>query len=354
MSYSLRKISGRILIVDSDPSHANEIERILAMAGCTDHPVVTNQNIAIEYCERVQPDAVLLDLRMTGIRGQSLLERFAERFPRRALMPIIVLSTDARTETKYQSFLTGATDFLPRPVDALELVMRLYNHLEIRRMHFEALKSNADLEARVAERTADLEVAITEFANRISIAAEFRDDETGDHVENVAELSARICKVMGGSAEEVELMRRAARLHDVGKIAVPDAVLLKRGSLSAEEQAIMRRHTTAGSDMLGGSKFPLLIFAEEIALRHHERWDGSGYPDGLKGDQIPLSARIAAVADAFDSLTRDRPYRDAWRKDTAIAEIHRLSGTQFDPEVVEAFDSVMNITSVRESSLRRE
>jgi putative two-component system response regulator len=188
----------------------------------------------------------------------------------------------------------------------------------------------------VRERTAELEETQIEILERLALAAEYRDDDTGEHTKRVGQMSAEIARGLGLPPAEVELIRRAAPLHDVGKIAIPDSILLKPGRLTPEEFEQMKTHTTLGSKMLSGGRFPLLQRAEEIALTHHERWEGTGYI-GLAGDSIPLAGRIVAVADVFDALTSARPYKTAWPRAEAVEEIRRQSGRQFDPRVVEAF-----------------
>jgi putative two-component system response regulator len=189
-------------------------------------------------------------------------------------------------------------------------------------------------------RTADLEEARLDVIERLGMAAEFRDDATGQHTKRVGALSAAIAQHMGMPADAVEVIRRAAPLHDVGKIAVPDRVLLKPGPLDPAERAVMESHTGIGARLLSNSKSPILEVGCEIALGHHERWDGGGYPNRLAGNQIPATARIVAVADFFDALTHDRPYRKAVAADTVLGMIEKDTGAHFDPAVVEAFFAV--------------
>jgi putative nucleotidyltransferase with HDIG domain len=205
------------------------------------------------------------------------------------------------------------------------------------RDELEALQARETLEQRVAERTEELEKTQSEVLERLAQAAELRDDDTGEHTRRVGDTAAAIANELGLDRDHVELIRRAAPLHDVGKIGVPDELLLKPGRLSDEELAKMREHTTLGAQILSSPGFPLMRAAEEIAISHHERWDGGGYPNGLAQQDIPLAGRIVAVADVFDALTNSRPYKQAWTVEDAVAEIARGSGSQFDRAVVEAF-----------------
>jgi PAS domain S-box-containing protein len=193
------------------------------------------------------------------------------------------------------------------------------------------------LEAKVAERTSELDDARTELLQRLAVAAEYRDDDTFQHTERVGNEAAQIAAPLGLDSGQIELLREAAPLHDVGKLAISDSILLKPGKLTVEEFEIMKTHAAAGARVLSGSSSPVLQMATVIAATHHERWDGNGYPAGLAGEAIPLVGRVVAVADVFDALTHDRPYKSAWPLEEAIAEIRRGAGTQFDPQVAAAF-----------------
>jgi PAS domain S-box-containing protein/putative nucleotidyltransferase with HDIG domain len=198
----------------------------------------------------------------------------------------------------------------------------------------------AMLEQEVRERTRDLEEARLEILRRLALAAEYRDDDTFEHTERVARTAAALTKMLGLSSDHVALMRQAAPLHDIGKLGISDTILLKRGKLTVDEFETMRRHAALGAEILSGSSSDVLQLAERIALTHHEWWDGSGYPQHLRREEIPQCGRIVALADVFDALTHSRPYKEAWPVDRAVDEVHRLRGRQFDPEVVEAFDQL--------------
>jgi len=197
------------------------------------------------------------------------------------------------------------------------------------------------LEKRVIERTYELEESHLEILVRLARAAEYRDDDTGEHTWRVGRISALIAQHMGLADKKVKLILHAARLHDVGKIAIPDGILLKPARLTSEEFETMKTHTTLGAEILSGGSSPLLQMAETIALTHHEKWNGTGYPGGLMGDLIPIEGRIVSVADVFDALTHDRPYKTAWPVEKAMDEIESQTGKQFDPDVVEVFKKIL-------------
>ncbi|HTQ08448.1 MAG TPA: HD domain-containing phosphohydrolase, partial [Fimbriimonadaceae bacterium] len=231
-------------------------------------------------------------------------------------------------------------DFITKPFDATELLLRVRNFLRMREMHVRLAQQNLGLAAIVERRTRTVVRARTEALECLARAGEFRDDATGEHARRVADMSAEIALEIGLSKATAEIIRTAAPLHDVGKIGVSDSVLLKPGKLAPEQYEAMKLHVAMGATIIGNVKSPQLRKAREIALCHHENWDGSGYPQGTSGTNIPLSARIVAVADTFDALIHERPYKPAWPRESAMAEVERLSGTRFDPAVVKAFLNV--------------
>ena len=333
----------RILIVDDEAINIQVLERIFepdfAQLATTSDP-----RNALDLFRSFTPDVVLLDLRMPHLDGLEVLAMLTSEIPPDVYLPIVVLTSDASSEAKRRALSGGAKDFITKPLSAGEVRLRVQNLLETRFLHLELKGYNQMLESRVIERTRELvkrteelEDARLEILDRLARAAEFRDDDTGQHTQRVGHLSARLAQVLGRPATEVELIRRAAPLHDVGKIGVPDRVLLKAGRLDREEILLMQRHTIIGGAILSGSAVPLLALGCEIATAHHERWDGAGYPSGAVAAEIPISGRIVAVADVFDALTHGRPYKKAWSVLEAQAEIKRERGKQFDPDVVDAF-----------------
>jgi putative two-component system response regulator len=337
MSTVFRK--ARILIVDDEENNIEILRRILTRAGFTRVESTTDSRDAKRLYVRHRPDLILLDLHMPHLDGLEVMAQLAE-VAEASYLPILILSADVTPDARRQALSRGAKDFVNKPFQQEEILLRIKTLLETRLLYLQIQTQNQILEARVRERTRALEEAQVEIIERLAVAAEFRDDNTGQHTQRVGQMSALLSRQLGLPDSQVSLIRRAAPLHDVGKLGVPDTILLKLGKLSEEEFAVVKTHTVIGARILSGGKFPLLRLAEEIAFSHHERWDGSGYA-GIPGTRIPLAGRIVSVADVFDALTQQRPYKPAWPVSDAIAEIDRQRGRQFDPDVVDAFIRVI-------------
>jgi putative two-component system response regulator len=331
----------RILIVDDRRSNHLLLAEILGRSGFRKVLGATDPTRTLALCESFRPDIVLLDLYMPGMDGFAVLRDLRARRTDADFLPVLVLTADAAVEVRQRALASGAQDFLAKPLDPVEVVLRIRNLLETRGLHRALREEKAQLEERVLERTRELEEAQAEILERLAQAAELHDDDTGLHTRRVGDSAASLAASLGCVAELVERIRRTAPLHDIGKIAVPDAVLRKPGPLDAAERAQMQTHTLAGARILAGGRAESIRMAEQIALAHHERWDGSGYPRGLRAEEIPLAARIVAVADVFDALAHDRPYRGAWPEERALAEIRAGAGTHFDPRVVVALESCL-------------
>src|SRR6266498_4302888 len=332
--------TARILIIDDQPSNVLLLEGILEEAEFVSTRSVVDSREALPTFIDYLPDLVLLDLQMPYLDGFGVMKQLQACMSADDFLPILVLTADITSEAKRRALSEGAMDFLTNPFDAIEIILRIKNLLQTRLLHVQLQGQNRLLDQKVRERTAALEETQVEILERLALAAEYRDDETGEHIKRVGRIAAGIAQVLDWSEEQVELIRRAAPLHDVGKIAISDTILLKPGKLTPEEFERMKMHTTLGAKMLSGGRFPLLQLAEQVALTHHESWDGTGYI-GLQGEAIPVAGRIVTVADVFDALTSVRPYKNAWSTSDAIEEIKRQSGKQFDPGVVEAFLKVI-------------
>jgi putative two-component system response regulator len=325
-----------ILIVDDQRPNVRLLERILEQAGYVAVQGTTEPCQVAELFDKFQPDLVLLDLHMPHMDGFGVMEALSTRIPAGSYFPILVVTADITPEAKRRALSAGARDFLSKPFDTTEVLLRIKNLLETRFLHLQLQNQNQALEAKVRERTRELEQTQLEILERLAQAAEYRDDDTGQHTQRVGHLAARLARDLGLPNEQVELIRLAAPLHDLGKIGIPDHILLKPGRFNPSEYEHMKTHSAIGARILSGGRYPLLRMAEEIAYAHHERWDGSGYPLGLAGEDIPLTGRIVAVADTFDALTHERPYKHAWPIAEAVAEIARQSDEKFDPRVVAA------------------
>ncbi len=327
----------RILIVDDEPANVLLLERILDEAGYPNHTATTDPRQVLAIHARFDPDLILLDLLMPHLDGLAVMTQLRQVIPAGTYLPILVLTADMTTEARQQALSGGASDFLLKPFDPTEVLLRIGNLLQTRRLHTQLQRHNQLLEQRVRDRTTQLEQARNEILQRLALAAEFRDDDTHQHTLRVGQASAQLAAALGLPDQQVRRLRQAAPLHDIGKLGISDLVLLKPAKLTPEEFEHVKTHTLIGARILADSTVPVLQLGREIALTHHERWDGSGYPHGLKGERIPLSGRIVTVADVFDALTHDRPYKHAWPPDRAVAEITAQQGRQFDPAIVDAF-----------------
>ncbi|MDD5227778.1 MAG: response regulator [Methylococcales bacterium] len=325
-----------VLIVDDNATNLTLFRHLLKKIDDVESICFDDAEKALEWCQRNEPDLVLLDYMMPVIDGLTFIKHF------RAIegykeIPLIMVTADTENDVRHRALDLGAHDFLTKPVDKTEFLARTRNLLALR-------KSQSELTNRAEWLTIEVEYAIKELRARekemvlrLSKAAEHRDPETGQHLLRMANYSKLIAQELKLSKVEQELILEAAPMHDIGKVATPDAILLKQGKLSAEEFAIMKQHAETGYSILCDSDSLLIRTAATMAWTHHEKCDGSGYPRGLKGDAIPLYGRIIAVADVFDALTSVRPYKKAWSLGDAKQFLAEQSGTHFDPQCVEAF-----------------
>jgi len=330
-------MTANILIVDDQEYNVSLLERILGRAGFK-NVYSTMDSLQVErLLTEVDPDIILLDLHMPGMDGIAILKMIREQSGHDHYLPVLMLTADLTTEAKQQGLQAGVNDFLTKPYDRTEVILRITNLLRTRFLHNQLQQHNNLLEEKVRERTKELEQAQIEILQLLGRAAEYRDDMTGQHTQRVGALSGLIAERLSLSEQEVSMIRMAAPLHDIGKIGIPDDILLKPGRFEPHEFERMKLHTSIGSSILDGSSFKLLKLARIIAQSHHEKWDGSGYPQGLKGEEIPLEARIVALADFYDALTHERPYKKAWTKEETLAEIKAQHGKHFDPQLVDVF-----------------
>ncbi|MCR8656149.1 HD domain-containing phosphohydrolase [Paenibacillus endoradicis] len=339
--------NAKFLIVDDQDYNVSLLERILRRAGYLNVSSTTEPQQLEALYNEFQPDIILLDLHMPEMDGFTALNQLKRLKKEGDYLPVLILTADVTQESRQKALHEGANDFLTKPFDRTEVMLRIQNLLRTRYYHLQLHDYNQHLEARVLERTKELKQAKYEILQVLGRTSEYRDDETGQHTQRVARLAKEIGAALALSAEEVNLIEQATPLHDIGKIGIPDGVLLKPGRFTPEEFEQMKMHTRIGANILDGSSFPVLQWAKTIALTHHEKWDGSGYPNGLSGEEIPLPGRIVALADFYDALTHERPYKRAWTKEEALAEIEKQNGAHFDPKVVTAFMSVIHSNVVQ-------
>jgi putative two-component system response regulator len=327
----------KILIVDDQDVNLHLLKSVLKKANYKNIMTISDPREVLYTFSMLQPDLILLDLMMPYLNGFEVMELLRPLVAQEDYLPILMLTADASLEVRQKALSSGAHDFLTKPLDTTEVVARVNNLLMTRFLHLRLEDRNRTLEEEVVDRTAELREANVEVLERLAIAAEYRDDETGQHVKRVSDIVVLLAHSLGLPDRDLELISRASSLHDVGKIGIPDHILLKPGKLTTAEFDVMKTHTTIGARILSGARSDLVRMALSIAYTHHERWDGLGYPLGLVGDEIPIEGRIVAVADVFDALIHARPYKEAWRVEEALAEIERQAGSQFDPAVVTAF-----------------
>lgn len=326
----------QVLIVDD-----TEINLILFGAlvkkldDCESHSFADPRE-GLEWARNTVPDLVIVDYMMPDLDGLEFISLMRE-IPGREAVPILMITANDQKQIRYRALDIGANDFLTKPVDKVEFLARAKNMLVLNDARKKLSDQAAWLAGEVRKATKEIVQRERETVIRLSRAAEFRDPETGAHILRMAHFSQLIAREMGLSEKDQDLLLEAAPMHDIGKVGIADKILLKPGRLDADEFEIMKRHATIGHELLKGSSSRVLQAGADIALGHHEKFDGSGYPKGLKGEEIPIFSRIVAVADVFDALTSERPYKKAWEDEAAIDFLNQGAGSHFDPVCVKAF-----------------
>lgn len=328
-----------VVIVDDNPVNLTVMEHLVSrIDGATPRSFRLSER-GLQYCRDHDFDLVIVDYQMPDIDGIQFIERM-RAMPGRGEVPLLMVTANVDRELRRRALEIGATDFLQKPVDRAEFTTRVRNMLRLRAATRRLTDRAIELEQAVAKATRAIVQTERDTLLCLARAAEFRDPETGAHVLRMAEFSRTIAQAMGKDRDYQTLILKAAPLHDVGKLGTPDQILLKPARLTPAEMEIMKQHTVIGWQILREHRSPVLQMGATIAWTHHEKWDGSGYPRGLKGAAIPLEGRIVAVADVLDALTSVRPYKQAWDPDEARAFIEKGSGQHFDPECVAALNSV--------------
>ena len=333
--------NAKILIVDDELTSVRLLTKILTDAGFVNIKSTRDPNKVEKLYLKFQPDLLVLDLHMPHMEGFKIMDQLKAAHTEDDYLPILVISQERNRVIQFSALEAGAKDFLVKPYDSIEVLLRIRNFLEIRMLHQKMSEQNLLLEKKIQERTEQLYQTQKDVIELVSRAVEYRDSETGTHTMRMSLYTLHLAEAVGLSPIECEIMSTASSLHDVGKIGIPDSILRKPGKLNPEEWTIMKTHTTIGSELLSGSDSKYLKLGQEIALTHHEKWDGSGYPKELKGERIPLGGRICGLCDVFDALTSKRPYKNAWPVDEALDEIKKGSGSHFDPAIVDCFFRVL-------------
>lgn len=351
-------LSKRILIVDDDEQIREILSEFMGMQGFECE--IASDGIEALAKIKLDIDLVLMDVNMPKMDGYEVVKRIRSEAEYRDL-PIIMVTSMATQEDRLRAVQAGANDFIAKPIDQIELEVRTVSLLKMKEIQDTIKRHKAELEEKVQQRTAALRKSLDEMVDaqrntyeayldtirRLAIAAEYRDEGTAAHIMRMSNYAAALAKGLKFPPGKIEIVLHASPMHDVGKIGIPDGILLKKGKLEDKEWEIMRRHTTIGSRILKESNSDFLKAGEVIAASHHEKWDGSGYPNGLKGEEIPHLGRLCAVADVFDALTTKRPYKEAFSNEAAFDIIKKGRGTHFDPEVVDIFfekiEEIINI-----------
>jgi len=341
--------NANILVIDDEKINLELIEKLLKKNGFSNINLFPEAVEALEYYQKTPPDLVLLDINMSGLSGFDVLQRF-EDIHHTPQPPVLAITVLTDRKMRLQALKLGIRDFINKPFDDEETIMRMRNSLKMHLAHKENIEYSQTLEELVQYRTKDLLETQNEMIERLALAAEYRDNDTATHTVRVGYYAKVLAQTLGISEQEAENLRLSAPMHDIGKLGIPDNVLLKTGKLNADEWACMQGHAEIGYKILKDSNSLILKNAGIIALSHHEKWDGSGYPSGLKGTEIHLYGRITAVADVFDALTMIRPYKKAWTIEDATQLIRDESGKHFDPSIVEAFNQVLDqLVAIRET-----
>lgn len=328
-----------VVIVDDNPVNLTVMEHLVSRVDGASPRVFRHSEEGLSWCSEHDPDLVIVDYQMPDIDGMKFIERM-RALPGRDELPLLMVTANTDRDLRRAALEAGATDFLHKPVDRAEFTARVRNMLRLRAMTRRLTDRAIELEHAVAKATRALVSTERDTLLCLARAAEYRDPETGAHVLRMAEFSRALARAMGKDADYQALIRKAAPLHDVGKLGTPDQILLKPARLTPQEMEVMKQHTTIGWQILREHRSPVLQMGATIAWTHHEKWDGSGYPNRLAGESISMLGRIVCIADCFDAMTSARVYRPGRPVPEVLAEIGRCAGTHFDPELAKAFVAI--------------
>lgn len=337
-----------ILVVDDEAANIRLLEKMLAVMGYKNVVCTQDPKQVLPLYQQHNSDLILLDLNMPELDGYGVMEQL-NALTGNTLPPILILTAQHMQSFRQRAFDSGAHDYVTKPFDADELLSRVSNMLKIQMSQKFMRHQNEILEQKVLKRTQDINDTRLQIVCRLGRAAEYRDNETGLHIIRMSKIAVVIAEAAGMSANDCNLLLNAAPMHDIGKIGIPDRILLKPAKLDADEWEIMQTHAQIGADILSGDDSDLMMMAHDIAISHHEKWNGKGYPCGLKGEDIPITGRVTALADVFDALTSERPYKKPWSVQEAVDLITEESGQHFDPKLVLLFlDHLPEIIAIKE------
>lgn len=344
-------VNARILIVDDEAANVRLLEKMLLAKGYQNVVCTQDPQQVLPLYQELPCDLILLDLDMPKLDGYGVMDQLND-LTKNHPPPILVLTAQHAQNFRQRALDAGALDYVTKPFDASELLSRVRNMLDVQMAQKFMQYQNRILEQKVQERTQVISDTRLQVVRCLGRAAEYRDEDTGLHIIRMSKISALLGKAAGMNEAQCEMILNASPMHDVGKIGIPDHILLKPGKFEAEEWAIMKTHSQVGADILEGlegNDSELMDMAREIALTHHEKWNGKGYPNGLRGEDIPMVGRICALADVFDALTSKRPYKKAWTVEKSLDLIKSESGEHFDPALVELFvENLSEIVKIKE------
>ncbi|NOY68363.1 MAG: response regulator [Deltaproteobacteria bacterium] len=341
-----KNTSVSILVVDDEESIRKMLSQVTRRAGYECH-VASDGAEALKILESTPIDIMITDIHMPGMTGVELLKKAMTSYDIDAMV-----MTGFSQDYDYETIINaGASDFVPKPIGLTEMLIRIQRVVRERRLRFDRDRSKKELEETLSElETAhhELREAYLDTVRRLVIASEFKDEDTGDHIIRMSRYCILLAQKIGMSEQEIENIRYASPMHDIGKIGIPDSIMLKEGKLTADEFDAMKNHTLIGAKILSDAKAPVLKAAHEIALTHHEKWNGKGYPNGLAGADIPIAGRIVGIADTFDALTSQRPYKKPYPLEVALKILKKEREEQFDPEVVDVFlNSIDDVVAIK-------
>ena len=338
----------RVLICDDSVTNTCMLSSLLQQEIRAETVCINDPRLAEPTLDEQDFDLVILDLEMPFLSGFEVMQQIRQRFGPHQL-PILIITGLQGKEHRNRALSEGANDFITKPLDPVEVVLRTHSQLRIHKSHNKQLQLNSMLEKKVARRTKELNESVNAILDSFAIVGELKDDETGSHVKRVGKYARVLAEGMGLTDEVARLIELAAPLHDIGKVGIPDKILLKPGKLDADERKIMEQHTLMGQQLLSSHRSDVMQMAARIAGTHHERWDGQGYHQGIKGEAIPIEGRITMIADVFDALTSRRPYKDSWSVNESVDYIRQGAGQFFDPTLVQVFlDNLEQILSVKD------